>query len=95
MSLARQREFSGTSSEDNVNVEYLVHVLRKFLLTDIASERAKLVTVLCSILHLRGEDAKVTTHLFTCVHPRLLADINSYRSAIPSSPLLPFDGTIS
>lgn len=59
MSLVRQREFSSSSSEDNVNVEYLVHVLRKFLLTDIASERAKLVTVLCSILHLRGEDAKV------------------------------------
>jgi GRIP domain len=65
MSLVRQREFSSTSSEDNVNVEYLVHVLRKFLLTDIASERAKLVTVLCSILHLRGEDAKVRTDPFT------------------------------
>jgi hypothetical protein len=71
MSLARQREFSSTSSEDNVNVEYLVHVLRKFLLTDIASERAKLVTVLCSILHLRGEDAKVTTHPFTIGSPTI------------------------
>lgn len=53
----REREFNSSTSE--VNVEYLVNILRKFLMTHDLSERAKLVTVLCSILHLRGDDAKV------------------------------------
>jgi GRIP domain len=57
MSLMREREFNSSTSE--VNVEYLVNILRKFLMTHDLSERAKLVTVLCSILHLRGDDAKV------------------------------------
>ena len=63
MSLVREREFNSSTSE--VNVEYLVNVLRKFLMTNNMSERAKLVTVLCSILHLRGEDAKVSGSSFT------------------------------
>jgi len=58
-SLVREREFNSANRE--INVEYLVNILRKFLLTVDLSERAKLVTVLCSILHLRGEDSKLIT----------------------------------
>jgi hypothetical protein len=36
-----------------------VNILRKFLLTTEASERAKLVTVLCQILHLQPDESKL------------------------------------
>ena len=54
--LQREREFSAANR--TINVEYLVHILRKFLLAANPAERAKLVPVLCQILHLRGDDAK-------------------------------------
>ena len=54
--MERDKEFN--ASNRLINVEYLVNILRKFLLSTNPAERAKLVSVLCSILHLRGEDAK-------------------------------------
>ena len=54
--LQREREFSAANR--TINIEYLVHILRKFLLAANPAERAKLVPVLCQILHLRGDDAK-------------------------------------
>ena len=54
--LQREREFSAANRV--INVEYLVHILRKFLLAANPAERAKLIPILCQILHLRGDDAK-------------------------------------
>jgi hypothetical protein len=54
--LQREREFSAANRA--INVEYLVNILRKFLLAANPAERAKLVPILCQILHLRGDDAK-------------------------------------
>jgi chromosome segregation ATPase len=54
--LAREKEFNAASHR--INQEYLVNVLRQFLLTDSASEKAQLVGPITSLLHLRPEDAK-------------------------------------
>lgn len=56
-SLSREREFNAENRR--VNADYLVNILRKFLLAREASERAKLVSVLCSILHFSGEETKM------------------------------------
>jgi hypothetical protein len=56
-SLLREQEFNAANRR--VNADYLVNVLRKFLMATDASERSKLVTVLCSLLHLQPEETKV------------------------------------
>lgn len=56
-SLLREQEFN--ASNRHVNAEYLVNVLRKFLLTIDASERWKLVGVLCQMLHLQPDETKL------------------------------------
>jgi chromosome segregation ATPase len=48
--LAREREFNNTAPHA-VNMEYLTNIIRKFLLSSAPSERAKLASVLCQILH--------------------------------------------
>lgn len=55
-SLLREQEFN--ASHRRVNADYLVNILRKFLLTTDASERSKLVDVLCQILHIQGEESR-------------------------------------
>lgn len=55
-SLARELEFNESSR--TLNKEYLVNILRKFLMTKEPSEHAKLVPVLCSILHFLPEETK-------------------------------------
>lgn len=55
-SLARELEFN--ESNRTINKEYLVNILRKFLMTKEASEHAKLVPVLCSILHFLPDETK-------------------------------------
>jgi GRIP domain len=52
--LDREREFN--ASDRRINAEYLVNILRKFLMSTDVSERAKLVMVLCNILHLNAEE---------------------------------------
>ena len=52
--LAREREFNASSA--TLNTEYLVNVLRSFLMTKNGSEHAKLVPVLCSLLHFNKEE---------------------------------------
>jgi hypothetical protein len=54
--LSRERELN--SSTHALNAEYLVNVLKSFLMTKSASEQAKLVSVLCSILHFQAEDTR-------------------------------------
>ncbi len=56
-SLLREQEFN--ASHRRVNADYLVNILRKFLMTTDTSERSKLVSVLCSILHLQPEESRV------------------------------------
>ena len=54
--LNREREFNSESRK--FNVEYLVNVLRKFLLSCEAAERANLVPVICAILQFRPDESK-------------------------------------
>eukprot|EP01033_Poteriospumella_lacustris_P005615 gene5615-4017_t len=56
-SLLREQEFN--ASNRHVNAEYLVNVLRKFLLAVDASERYKLVGVLCQMLHLQPDETRL------------------------------------
>ena len=58
MESAYQREKEFNSSDRKINAEYLVNVLRSFLLTKDASEHAKIVPVLCSILHFQASDTR-------------------------------------
>ena len=55
-SLARELEFN--ESNRKINKEYLVNILRKFLMTKEASEHSKLVPVICSILHFLPDETK-------------------------------------
>ena len=53
-SILREKELNANSRK--LNAEYLVNILRSFLMTKDGTEHAKLVPVLCSILHFRAED---------------------------------------
>lgn len=55
--LMREQEFN--QSHRHINAEYLVNVMRKFLLAMDASERYKLVGVLCQMLHLQPEETRL------------------------------------
>ena len=57
--MAREREFNAANTR--LNAEYLVNVLRSFLMTKNASEHAKLVPVLCSLLHFGQEETRLIT----------------------------------
>lgn len=61
-SLGREREFNAANRK--INTDYLVNILRSFLMTKQASEHAKLVPVLCSILKFQPEDTKTITSLW-------------------------------
>lgn len=52
--LSREREFN--SSDTRINAEYLVNVLKKFLLTDNKSERSRLAIAITQILHMHPEE---------------------------------------
>jgi hypothetical protein len=60
-SLARELEFN--ESNRQLNKEYLVNILRNFLMTKEASEHSKLVPVLCSILHFLPDETKIIWYL--------------------------------
>ena len=55
--LAREKEFN--ADNHRINADYLVNVLRNFLMSKSPSERAKLVPVLCTILQFRAEETRV------------------------------------
>ena len=63
LELAREKEFN--TANHRINTEYLVNLLTKFLLTTDLSEREKLVTVICSILHINSEDTMAVTAKWT------------------------------
>lgn len=56
-SLTREKEFNADNRR--INAEYLVNVLRKFLMSTHPTERHKLVQVLCTLLHLRPDESKI------------------------------------
>lgn len=56
-SLCREKEFNAENRR--INADYLVNVLRNFLMSTDPSERAKLVPVLCQLLHLRPDESKI------------------------------------
>lgn len=56
-SLCREKEFNAENRR--INADYLVNILRNFLMSTEPSERAKLVPVLCQILHLRPDESKI------------------------------------
>ena len=61
--IAREREFNASSS--TLNAEYLVNVLRNFLMTKSESEHAKLVPVICSLLHFNPEETSYIANLWS------------------------------
>lgn len=54
LALSREREFN--SSDTRINAEYLVNVLKKFLMTDNKSERSRLAIAITQILHMHPEE---------------------------------------
>lgn len=61
-SIAREREFNAANRR--INADYLVNVLRNFLMSTDASERAKLVMVLCQILQFQHDDTKFISEVW-------------------------------
>ncbi len=57
--IMREREFNAANRR--INADYLVNVLRKFLMSTNPSERSKLVPVLCIILQFKPDETKVIT----------------------------------
>lgn len=60
--ILREREFN--ASNRRINADYLVNILRKFLLSSQPTERSKLVPVLCNILQFHPEETKTITNLW-------------------------------
>ena len=55
--LSREEEFN--SSAHTINVEYLVNVMRQFLMSDSPSEKAHLVVAVAQLLHLKPEECRI------------------------------------
>lgn len=61
--LSRELEFN--ASGRHINAEYLVNVIKKFFLSADASERSKLVAVICSLLHLQQDETQLIVSKWT------------------------------
>ena len=57
--LANEKEFNAANRR--VNAEYLVNIIKKFMHSTDASERAKLVPVLCQLLHISADETRSIT----------------------------------
>jgi len=62
-SMMREKEFNAASRR--INADYLVNVLRNFLMSTNPSERMKLVPVLCTLLHLQPDETKLIVDKWT------------------------------
>jgi hypothetical protein len=63
---ARAKEFSSSSSQEGaMDTAYIVNILRNLLMTRDSAEHAKLIPVLCSLLHFSAEDTKRITELWS------------------------------
>lgn len=86
MALTREKEFN--SSGQRINAEYLVNVLRKFLMTDNKSERARLVVAVTQILHLRPEESKIIAEKWAFKNTGI---VGWFMPAQPESGEMPYD----
>jgi hypothetical protein len=59
VALLREKEFN--AEHRRINAEYLVNILRSFLMSNTAAEKAKLVGVICSLVHLSPDETKEIT----------------------------------
>jgi len=57
LSLSREKEFN--AGDHRINADYLVNVLRNFLMATDPTERSKLVSVICQILQFRPDEMKI------------------------------------
>jgi hypothetical protein len=57
--LKREKEYNGPSNR--VNAEYLVNVMRKFLMTDDPKERAESIAIVTQVLHLLPDECRAIT----------------------------------
>ncbi len=62
-SLLREKEFNAENRR--LNAEYLVNIIKKFLNSTDASERAKLVPVMCQILHISADETRSIAEKWT------------------------------
>ena len=62
-SLCREREYNPQTHK--INIEYLVNVVKSFLLTKNATEHTKLIPVLCSLLHFQSEEIKQINEIWS------------------------------
>lgn len=65
-SIAREKEFNAANRR--INADYLVNILRKFLMSVHPAERASLVPVLCTLLHLQVDETKVIVEKWAVKH---------------------------
>jgi hypothetical protein len=57
LSLSREKEFN--AGDHRINADYLVNVLRNFLMATDPNERSKLVSVICQILQFRPDEMRI------------------------------------
>ena len=55
--MSREKEFNAV--DHRINADYLVNVLRNFLMATDPNERSKLVSVICQILQFRPDEMKI------------------------------------
>lgn len=61
--IAREREFNASGRK--INTEYLVNIIRSFLMTKDESEHSKLVPVICSLMHFHVDESKTIINKWT------------------------------
>lgn len=61
--MLREKEFNAANRR--LNADYLVNIIKKFLNSTDASERGKLVPVLCQILHVNADESRTITEKWT------------------------------
>ena len=81
-SLCREKEFNAENRR--INADYLVNILRNFLMSTDPSERARLVPVLCQILHLRADETKIIAEKWAVRGGGLVGWLLPPRPALPA-----------
>lgn len=81
--MAREKEFNADNRR--INADYLVNVLRKFLMSTSPSERSKLVPVLCIILQFQPDETRVITEKWSVKSTGLVGWFMPPRAAVSSS----------
>lgn len=84
-SIMREQEFN--ASNRRLNAEYLVNVIKRFLMDDNASERAKLVSVICNLLHLPVDESRIITEKWAVKGGGLVGWLLPRAPTISSSPM--------